>query len=406
MPRIGRAAIVNAGLALSAVLLLVVIEQFTGRIQVNEGRGWDGVDYSNMLNGWDHGTVDTSLRPLIVLANRPVYRVVREPVTAFRLMNFLYTGVLCFAVCLLFDRYSSDTAAKILLVVNLFVSIALVKYVAFYPVLIDAGASALVLLAIYFIVSGPRLAAGVVVAASTLAREFALAAIAFGVVRDLRRRVPLWIVASTYAPAIVVWLGWRAVVAQRWTSEGREPLGYSGLLSNLEYWRDPFFAALFVYFTLTVFGGVSLFVIARFGAALKQCLREPEWAVYSGLVLVVAAMGDADMWRYLAYLLPAAVVLFAVCARQAAPPWRKVLAAAIVCVATIVTQRPFAPMDVTAYFLDWFPYYIQQGENVPLASLPALWPVWGWRFLMTAGLLWLLAVSAPLPEANGRTTLY
>ena len=109
-------------------------------------------------------------------------------------------------------------------------------------------------------------------------------------------------------------------------------------------------------------------------------------------------MGDADLWRYLAYLLPAAAVLFAVCARQAALPRRHWVAAAIVCIATIVTQRPLQSVDLSAYFLDWFPYYIRQGENVPLPTLPSLWPVWGWRFLMTAGLLWLLAVLAPQPE--------
>lgn len=397
---------VNAGLALTAVLLLFVMERFTGRIQINEGRGWDGVDYSNMLNRWDHGTVDTSLRPLVVVANRPAYRLTRDPVTAFRLMNFLYIGVLCFAVCLLFDRYSSDIAAKILLVLNLFITIALAKYVAFYPVLIDAGALALVMLAIYFIVAGKRPLAAVAVAAAMLAREFAIATIAFGIVRDLRRRVPVWVIGATYAPAIVVWFAWRTMVVQRWARDGREPLGYSALIDNLEYWSDPFFVALFVYFTLTIFGGVSLLVLARFGTALKHCLREPEWAVYGGLVLVAAAMGDADLWRYLAYLLPPAVVLFALCVGHRPPQkpgwtskasmWRWIFAGALVCVATVVTQRPFQAIDIRAYFLDWFPYYIQQGENVPLPSLPALWPVWGWRFLMTAGLLWLLAVSAPV----------
>ena len=391
MPSLTRAAIVNACLAFTAVLLLFFMEQVTGRIAVNEGKGWDGVDYSNMLNGWDHGTVNTALRPLIVLANRPAYRLIGDPVAAFRAMNYVYIGVLCFAVCLLFDRYSSDTATKVLLILNLFVTIALAKYVAFYPVLIDAGAYAVVMLAIYFMVRGPRPAAAVAVVAAVLAREFAIATIAFGVVRDLRRKVPVWIVALTYAPAIAAFLAWRALVTQRWASNGAAPLGLSALTGNLEYWRDPFFAALFVYFTLTVFGGVSLLVMARGGVALRHCLREPEWAVYGALVLAAAAMGDADLWRYLAYLLPAAVVLFAVCARQAALPRRQIVAAAIVCVATILTQRPFQAIDVSAYFLDWFPYYIQQGENVPLASLPALWPVWGWRFLMTAGLLWMLA---------------
>jgi hypothetical protein len=74
--------------------------------------------------------------------------------------------------------------------------------------------------------------------------------------------------------------------------------------------------------------------------------------------------------------------------------------AAIVCAATFVTQRPFQSVDLSAYFLDWFPFYIWQRENVPLTTLPSLWPVWGWRFLMTVGLLWLLAVLAPQAEVG------
>ena len=403
MPRIGRTVLVNAVLAVVAVLLLVLMERVTGRVPANEGRGWDGVDYSNMLNGWDHGTVNTALRPLIVRFNRPAYRLLKDPVAAFRAMNFVYVGLLCLAVCFLFDRYSSDAAAKSLLVLNLFASIAVAKYVAFYPVLIDAGAIAIVTLAMYFMVAGPRAAAAVAVVAAVLAREFAIATVAFGVVRDLRRRVPVWIVAATYAPAIVVFFVWRGHVTQKFAGNSA-PNGLSALVGNLELWRDPFFAALFVYFTLTVFGGISLFVIARCGAALRHCVREPEWAVYSALVLAAAAMGDADLWRYLAYLLPAAAVLFAVCARQAAfSRWHMVAAAAIVCVATFVTQRPLQAVDLSAYFLDWFPYYIRQGENVPLPTLPSLWPLWGWRFLMVTGLLWLLAVLAPQPEVAPST---
>jgi len=142
-------------------------------------------------------------------------------------------------------------------------------------------------------------------------------------------------------------------------------------------------------------------VMARCGVALRHCLREPEWAVYSALVLAAAAFGDADLWRYLAYLLPAAVVLFAVCAREGALPRRHMVTAAIVCVATILTQRPFQPVDLSAYFLDWFPYYIRKGENLPfLTTVPSLWPVWGWRFLAVTGLLWLLAVFAPVRDTQ------
>jgi hypothetical protein len=123
-------------------------------------------------------------------------------------------------------------------------------------------------------------------------------------------------------------------------------------------------------------------VIARCGEALRHCLREPEWAVYSGLVLAAAAMGDADLWRYLAYLLPAAAVLFAVCVQPVALQRRHMMiTAAAVCIATVVTQCPLQTIDLGAYFLDWFPYYIQQGENVPLPTLPPLWPLWEGGFL-------------------------
>ena len=403
MPRLGRSVAVNAALAVVAVLLLALMDRVTGRVPANEGRGWDGVEYSNMLNGWDHGSVNTALRPLIVRLNRPIYRLLKEPVAAFRAMNFVYIGVLCFAVCLLVDRYSNDAAAKSLLVLNLFASIAVTKYVAFYPVLIDAGAIAVVTLAIYFMVAGPRPVAAIAVVAAVLAREFAIATVAFGVVRDLRRRVPVWIIAITYAPALVAFFVWRGHVTQKFAGNS-VPVGLAALIGNLEFWKDPFFAGLFVYFTLTVFGGISLFVIARCGAAVRHCIREPEWAVYSALVLAAAAMGDADLWRYLAYLLPAAAVLFAVCARQAALSRGHMIAgAAIVCIATLVTQRPFQTVDLSAYFLDWFPYYIRQGENVPLPTLPSLWPVWGWRFLMVAGLLWLLAVVVPQPQVASPT---
>ena len=88
MPRIGRSVLVNAALVVVAVLLLALMERVTGRVPANEGRGWDGVDYSNMLNGWDHGTVNTALRPLIVRVNRPAYRLLKDPVSAFRAMRF------------------------------------------------------------------------------------------------------------------------------------------------------------------------------------------------------------------------------------------------------------------------------------------------------------------------------
>ena len=91
----------NAVLVAMAVLVFAWTNAVTGQIDVNNGRGWDGGEYATMLEeGWTEGTVNTALRPLIVLLNRPVFSLTGDAVQAFRLMNFVYVGLLCLALCL------------------------------------------------------------------------------------------------------------------------------------------------------------------------------------------------------------------------------------------------------------------------------------------------------------------
>lgn len=343
-----------------------------------------------MFEGPSRGTPNTALRPLVVLADWPAYWLLRQPILAFRAMNFVYAGALALVVCLLFDRYATGAAAKILLVSNLVVSIPLAKHVAYYPALIDLGACLVMSVAVHLIVTGRRVAAAAAVAAAMLAREFAVAVLVFGVIRDLRRRVPMAVVAVTYGPAVVVWLGWRAVV-QGWYDDQSGPLEMASLAANLAAWRDPLFVTLFVYFTLTIFGGISLLVFARAAAAVRHLRAEPEWMAYAAVVVAAAAAGSADMWRYLLYLLPVFVVLFAVCTPAVGSRWW-IAVAAIVCVATIVTQRPQQAMDLTTYFRDWFPYYLVMGVAPLPEPHPSLWPTWTWRFATAASFLAALAI--------------
>lgn len=380
----------NLAMALAAAIALAALEPLTGRIDAASGLGWDGQNYVQMFAGPDRGTPNTALRPLIVYANYPAFRLLGNPVTTFRAMNFLYAAGLALMVCLLFDVYSTHAAAKLLLVANLSVTIPLAKYVAYYPALIDLGAVLVVTGAVYLIVTGRRVAAALAVAAAVLAREFAIAVVLFGVIRDLRRRVPIRIVAATYAPAVLVFLGWRALV-QGWYDAGTQPLELSSLAENAGLWQDPLFVALFVYFTLTIFGGISLFVFARPVAALRRLRDEPEWLAYAALVVAAAAVGSADMWRYLQFLLPVFVVAFAACAAPAGRRWSLVVAS-LVCAATVVTQRPFQAIDLSAYFRDWFPYYLVLGRTPLPEPHPALLPLWTWRFAIAGGLLALLSV--------------
>jgi hypothetical protein len=398
----------NAALAIVAAAMLLAMEAATGRIPVNGGRGFDGTDYAAMLDDLGHGAVDAKMRPAIVVINRPAYEITDDAIEAFQAMNYLYAGLLSWFVCVLFDRYAAGAAAswtrpalKALLIANLFASIAVAQYPAFYPVLVDLGALALILAAIVLHLSGRRAAAAAAAVAAVLAREFALAVVAFGIVRDLRLRVPVKTVVATWLPAPVTWIAWRMFVAS--SAGGGGPLGAEQFAENLAYWRDPLFAALFVYFLLTIFGGITLVVVARARLASAHVVREPEWAVYALLVLAAAAAGDADLWRYLAYLLPVVVVLFAVVARDLTAHRRFAATAVVLCAATVVTQRPFQPIDMTAYFLDWFPYYIRKGDTLPMIAVPpSLWPVWGWRFL-SAGALLVLLMAVPARSSRMQT---
>jgi hypothetical protein len=324
-----------------------------------------------------------------------------DVVTAFRLMNYLYAAALALTLCLLMDHYAAPAAVKTVAILNVFASVAFAKFFTFYPVLVDLGALALLTLAVWLIVRGRSVAAAITCVLAVLAREFAVAALAFGVHHDLRTGRRWWTVAATYLPAAVAFLGLRWLVAQAWADrEGGEMLTAERFATNLRLWEDPVFGAFFLYFLLTVAGGVSMFVCARIGPALPRLRREPEWVTFSGVILAAAVVGDADIWRYLAYLAPVLIVLFVWCADSVPVGglwWMST--AALVSLATVVTQRPLQGMDVPSYFLDWFPYYIQKG-NVPFEPIVSLWPVWAWRLLATAGLFWLLTI---VPETRPRS---
>ena len=317
----------NVALAVLAAAMLLAMEAATGRIPVNDGKGFDGVDYATMLDDLSHGAPDTKLRPAIVVANRPVYAWAGNAVDGFRLMNYLYAGLLSWLVCVLFDRYAPAGVAgswirpamKAVLIVNLFASIAVAKFAAFNPVLVDLGAIVLILAALVLHISERRRAAAAVTVAAVLAREFALGVVLFGLMRDWRRRVPLASIAAMWIPPLVVWIGWRLFAIGPWSDGGASLNGLRQLTGHLAVnWQDPVYASLFVYFMLTTFGGISLFIFARARPAAAQFVREPEWAGYALFMVAAAAAGKADIWRYLMFLLPVVAVRFALVARDRA----------------------------------------------------------------------------------------
>ena len=382
----------DPALALLAVALSLSLWAVTGTIAINGGQGWDGSDYAAMtLHRWDEGTASTALRPVIALVNRVALAFTDDVVAAYRAMNVVYAALLALGLCALLNRYRASRAEKALIIVNLFLTIAVGKAYAFYPVTVDLGALAVLIWAVLAATSAPPWVAAVAAVIAVLSREFGIAAAAFGIHYALRNGGSWWRVAATYLPAVAVFVAWRGLVAAHWaTIEGGEPLGAERVMTLLGAWRDPVFAALFLYFLVTVAGGLSLTVVARAGAAWRALRREPEWLSFAIPVVGAAIVVGADIWRYLVFLLPAVVVLFLACLRDRRRRVNWADAAAILA-ATVITQRPWQGIDVPLYFREWFPYYIHTG-NIPFESPGTLWPLWGWRIGAAVGLVALLAV--------------
>jgi hypothetical protein len=380
-------------MAIVAMVIYGALHIPLGRIPVADGQGWDGSDYGAMLEGgWARGGPNTALRPLIVWLVQPAYAVTGHVAQAFDVTNYIFTGLLAFLFSLLMEWYGASMMARAIAIICISASNAF-RLPAYYPVLIDLGSHAMMTLALWHIIAGPRWAAAVASVAAMLSREYAPVVVIFGVIRDLRQRVPLATIVATYTPAMVVYVVLRLVVVTRSTSEGNTLQTFIG---NMYLWRDPMWASLYVYFLLTTIAGVSLVVAAQPRRWWNLIREEPEWLGFAVPIALATALVGIDIWRYFTALTPLAIVLFARCSREWRPREALVWLSAAVLL-TLLTQTPFQGMDLTRYFTEWFPYYAWINNAPGDVTRAMLWPGWAWRFLVVT-----LALCALMIYANGR----
>jgi hypothetical protein len=126
-------------------------------------------------------------------------------------------------------------------------------------------------------------------------------------------------------------------------------------IANLALWRDPPFVVFFAYFLITILGGITILLLLKPVWCVRRMIETPELLTFAALIVGAAVVGNADIWRYLVFLLPVIAILFAAYARDF-HPGPVILTAALVL--TLVTQQPFTEMDMTHYFRDWFPGYV------------------------------------------------
>jgi hypothetical protein len=111
--------------------------------------------------------------------------------------------------------------------------------------------------------------------------------------------------------------------------------------------------------------------------AARRLVAAPELVTFAAVILAAAAVGNADIWRYLAFLLPVITILYAGYVRDHRPG---VVVLAAACLFTLATQQPFTQMDMTHYFRDWFPVYVARTDD----ATPAFWSMWRLRLVITA----------------------
>jgi hypothetical protein len=377
-------------LAAVGLLIFQSLTVTSGLIYAGDGLGWDGQGYARvMTHGLDAGSVTTRSRPLLPVVTRLPHALGLDVIASFRVMNVVYAFTLYLFVSLLLERYGASMRVRAVVVANLALCIATSKMFAYYPVLIDLGALALMMAALYFILTDRHALAGAVCVLAVASREFAVALPLCGLHR-VYRRGQLW------PDAVWYFLGFGAAGLVRYFTYDKGSLGLSDALNNLAYWRSPLYITTFLYFAVTVFGGISVILALHARWCVSKLHEEPELATFLVLIAGLSAVGSLDLWRYMMFALPAVVVLIArYFSEHIKTPALERLIAAAITFATVMTQRPFQPMDGALYFRDWFPFYLLR-ETPPPADLLLLW---GMRLL---ALILVMAVMVSIPRSQPR----
>jgi hypothetical protein len=371
--------VTNLLIVIVGLILFAGLNATSGRVEANGGLGWDGRQYAHMVTDrLLDGTVATQTRPLLPLLTRVPHAAGLDIIPAFQLMNFVYAAVLYFSLCLILDLCDVAAVHKMYFVATVALCIATSRMFAFYPVQIDLGALAVISAATYVLLTRTGWAACVAAIVAVTTREFAVALAIFGFHRELRVGRGFVRALLTYAPAVAVLL-----LLRHWASttnlgdRGRPLLTAGDFIANLSLWRDPPFVLFFVYFLITLLGGLTVLLVLRPAWCIRTFAATPELATFTVLILGATAVGNADIWRYLVFMLPVIAILYAAYVRDREPGSLLLTAAFLL---TLATQQPFVELDMTHYFRDWFPGYIYRTED----ATAAFWSEWAVRLATTA----------------------
>lgn len=356
--RINQNLIVNLLLSLGSIILFRLISLNSGLICANQGLGYDGLVYADMMtDGFYAGNPNTQLRPFLILLAYIPYYFNHNVLKSFVLMNHVYAFILSFSLCCIFDYYTTKTYAKIFYIFSIFSCIATSKMFGFYPTLVDLGAYAVITSTFYLILINQKKLVWIGCLLAILSREFSIALVIFGIHRDIRTGPWNRNTLFTYAPSLVTLVILRIWVNSINKISERQVISVFNLINNVVvYCLDPVFITFFLYFAITVFGGVTMILWSQPKLCFKYLREEHEYSIFLILIVGISLAGTFDIWRYLVYSLPVTTMLFAQYSNKF-KFWQQIPILLISAAGTILTQQPFTPMNMDKYFSDWFPLY-------------------------------------------------
>jgi hypothetical protein len=224
-------------------------------------------------------------------------------------------------------------------------------------------------------------------------REFAIAVLLYGVVVAWRGGYRPWNAAALYLPALAAFGAvriWAVTVAP---PKDEAYVTVASAVANLQTWQSPLFILMFVYFMVTLYGGLTMSVLTRPVWLARVLVRRWELLVFLAPVVAAAVAGNIDIWRYLAFAFPVVVVLIGLYV-QSLTGSQLQPAMIMITLVTLVTQRPLEQMNADSYFRDWFPLY-ERPEGLSVA--------WSYRIFAMIIFCGALAVltSRPVRRSPG-----
>ena len=377
--------------AVLGAAMFLLVGRASGTLDVAGGFGWDGVAYAQMVTeSLRAGTGNTAMRPLVILAVRIPYMLGADLLTSFRIINLIAAAMLFATVALLLARRRASPLVQLVVPLNLALCIATSKMYGFYPALIDLGALAVITVAFYLASGRRRVITAAVCVAAAFSREFGIAVALYGVHRAVRLRRPWTETASVYVPALLVPVILR-VPLFGFVPAASGPSTLSNAIAGLQMLTGASYLAAFGYFSATLFGGLTLFLIVRLPVCARSLQREPELLTFLVIVAGLTLAAGVDIWRYLVFSLPAVIVLVADCFRDLDPPRSRMIMVTMLTI-TVLTQHPLQRMSTETYFRDWFPTYLMAGSREQRADLRRVW--------------WPRLLSMPLSAAVLGAVLY